>query len=149
MAVSVHPRVQLRRASEPHPSSLTRVLVHAPAPARAAWIEAELTHRTIMVQVGFSLSHVISALIDDPPPRPQILVVDFDEVPPGAIMDLHLLRTQGWFGRILALGDVPPSLCSLLAIDTVLTGPLAPGSLRRQVVADTSALVVTARMPVI
>lgn len=126
-----------------------RVLVHAPAVARAAWIEAELAHRAIMVQLGFSLSQVVSALIDDPPPRPQILVVDFDAIAPAAVMDLHILRTQGWFGRILAVGDVPPSLCSSLTIDTVLSGPLALGSLRRQIVADTSAVVVTARMPVI
>jgi hypothetical protein len=148
MAVSVHPRVQLRRASEPNLSPI-RVLVHAPAVARAAWIEAELAHRAIMVQLGFSLSQVVSALIDDPPPRPQILVVDFDAIAPAAVMDLHILRTQGWFGRILAVGDVPSSLCSSLTIDTVLSGPLAPGSLRRQIVADTSAIVVTARMPVI
>lgn len=147
-AVSVHPRVHQRRASEPHLSP-TRVLVHATAPARAAWIEAELTHRAIMVQLGFSLPHVISALVDDPPPRPQILVIDFDAMSEGAIMDLHSLRTQGWFGRILAIGDVPPSLCSSLSIDAVLSGPLAQGSLRRQIVTDTSALVVTARMPVL
>lgn len=126
-----------------------RVLVHAPAPGRATWIEAELTHRAIMVQLGLSLSQVVSALIDDPPPRPQILVVDFDAIPPAAVMDLHILRTQGWFGRILAIGDVQPSLCASLTIDTVLSGPLAQGSLRRQIVADTSAIVVTSRMPVI
>ena len=149
MAVSVHPRLQSRRASDPQPASLARVLVHAPSPARGAWVEAELAHRAIMVQLGFSIPHVISALVDDPPPRPQILIVDFDALSPGAVMDLHTLRTQGWFGRILALGDVPPSLCSSLAIDAVLVGPLAHGSLRRQIVTDTAPLTTTARMPVL
>jgi hypothetical protein len=146
MAV-VHPRVQ-QRSSELNPS-LMRVLVHAPSPALAAWIESELVHRSILVQVGFSIAHVISALVDDPPPRPHILVVDFDALSPGAVMDLHVLRTQGWFGRLLALGDVPPSLCASLAVEAVLDTPLAPGSLRQRIIADTSTLHVTARLPVL
>lgn len=146
MAV-VHPRVQLRSCE--HNPSLMRVLVHAPAPARAAWIEAELVHRSIMVQIGFSIAHVISALVDDPPPRPHILVIDFDALSPGAVMDLHVLRTQGWFGRLIALGDVSPSLCTSLAIDSVIEAPLALGSLRQRITADTSTLNVTARLPVL
>ncbi|HET9622911.1 MAG TPA: hypothetical protein VFP84_16175 [Kofleriaceae bacterium] len=143
----VHPRVQLR-GSEPNPS-LMRVLIHAPAAPRAAWLESELAHRSIVVQIGFSIPHVISALVDDPPPRPHILVVDFDALSPGAVMDLHALRSQGWFGRIFALGDLSPSLRSSLAIEAVLDVPLAPGTLRQRIIADTSTLQVTARMPVI
>src|SRR5215470_19885307 len=119
MSGPAHPRLQSRAERAVSDGDLLRVLVYAPSPARAAWVEAELADREVMVQIGFSVEHVVSALVEDPPPRPQILIADFDAVSPLEIMRLHVLREQGWFGRIVALGHVPNSLCMSLAIEHV------------------------------
>jgi hypothetical protein len=143
-----HPRVH-QRVSESNPA-LVRVLVHAPSPTRARWIEDELAHRSIVVQIGFSIPHVLSALVDDPPPRPQLLVADFDELEPGAMMDLHRLRVQGWFGRIIALGDVPGSLRDSLAIERVIAAPFTRDSLRHVIIAQpSSSASATIKLPVL
>jgi hypothetical protein len=144
--MAVHPRVHTR-GTEPN-VALVRVLVHAPFSARAPWIEAELAHRSIVTQIGFSVSQVVSALVEDPPPRPQILVIDFDELTPGDIMHLHVLREQGWFGRIIALGNVPPSLRTSLVIERVLSAPLANNSLR-DAVSSNGFIAATVEIPVL
>ena len=109
---TIHPRLHNRTVPEGpvSPGDVVRVLVYAPA--RAAALETELADKTVLVQIGFSIAQVVSALIEDPPPRPQILIADFDDMSPGEIMHLHVLREQGWFGRIIALGNLPPSLRS-------------------------------------
>jgi hypothetical protein len=148
MAMLVHPRVQTRNPEPRAP--LVRVLVHAPSPTRAAWIEAELAHRSIIIQIGFSVSHVISALVEDPPPRPQILIADFDDLEAGAVMDLHVLREQGWFGRIIGLGHVPPTLRTSLVVERVIEAPFTRGALHHVITVDTTgSLATTARLPVL
>lgn len=150
MPVPVHPRLHTRVGTErsSNEGSLIRVLVYAPAAARASWVETELQDKTVMTQIGFSVAHVVSALVEDPPPRPQILVADFDAINPGEIMHLHVLREQGWFGRIIALGNVPPSLRSSLAIEHVLGAPYVRDALR-DVITHAGAVTETTKLPVL
>ncbi len=125
---------------------VVRVLVYARQPSRAAWVESELQHRTVMVQLGFSVAQVVSALVEDPPPRPQILVADFDDMSAGELLHLQVLREQGWFGRIIALGDVPHELCTSLGIDHVIGLPY-PRDALRTVIPETLGPQPTTKMP--
>jgi hypothetical protein len=127
---TIHPRLHNRTVQE-HPVSpgdVVRVLVYAPK--RAAALEVELADKTVIIQIGFSVAQVVSALVEDPPPRPQILIADFDEMGPGEIMHLHVLREQGWFGRIIAIGDLPSALRSSLGVERVVTAPFTRDVLR-------------------
>jgi hypothetical protein len=127
---TIHPRLHSRAVQEDpvSPGDVIRVLVYAPK--RAAALEAELADKTVIIQIGFSVAQVVSALVEDPPPRPQILIADFDEMGPGEIMHLHVLREQGWFGRIVAIGDLPSALRSSLAVERVVTTPFTREVLR-------------------
>lgn len=151
MALTVHPRLFNTRGTPEDRSTAgaqIRVLVYAPAQHRASWVEQELAHRSVMVQLGHSVAQVVSALTEDPPPRPQILVADFDDMPAGDLLHLHVLREQGWFGRIIALGELPPELRSSLGVECVLGAPLVRGVLR-DVIIDSAFVAATTRMPVL
>jgi hypothetical protein len=130
------------------PSEQIRTLVYAPEPSRAQWIERELSHAPITIQVGRRVRTVVAALVRDPPPRPDILVVDFDAVSPAELLELHAVRQEGWFGRLIALGSVSPELCTTLGIDHVLQEPLVRDSLL-DCVAGTRHAAVTTACPVI
>ena len=145
---TIHPRVHNRTVQEEpvFPGDVVRVLVYAPS--RAAALETELADKTVLVQIGFSVAQVVSALIEDPPPRPQILIADFDDMGPGEIMHLHVLREQGWFGRIIALGELPPALRSSLAVERVITAPFARDVLR-DVIRNAGFSGPTTRLPVL
>ena len=127
---TIHPRLHNRTVQEEplSPGDVVRVLVYAPK--RAAALEAAIADKTVLVQLGFSVDQVVSALIEDPPPRPQILIADFDDMGAGEIMHLHVLREQGWFGRIIALGELPQALCASLGVERVVSVPLARDALR-------------------
>jgi hypothetical protein len=125
-----------------------RVLVYAPGSSRTSWIESELAHRSVLVQLGHSVGQVVSALVEDPPPRPQILVADFDDIAPGDLLHLHVLREQGWFGRIIAIGNLPPELCASLAVECVLGPPFARDALR-DVITSTNFVAATTKLPVL
>jgi hypothetical protein len=127
---------------------LIRVLVYAPSQTRGAWVEGELHDRAVVVQIGFSVDHVVSALVEDPPPRPQVLVADFDDMDPGELLHLHLLREQGWFGRIIALGSVPAALRSSLSIECVIEAPFARDALH-DVITNTGFASQTTKLPVL
>jgi len=140
MATPIHPRVRLHTRGMERPASTRpriRVLVYAPSETHAVWIEAELADEAVLVQLGHSVAQVVSALVEDPPPRPQVLIADFDALDGGEIMHLHLLREQGWFGRIVALGDVPSSLRTSLSIEHLLHPPFAAGALRELIATST------------
>ncbi|MBA3541895.1 MAG: hypothetical protein H0T79_19930 [Deltaproteobacteria bacterium] len=123
-----------------------RVFVHAPVSPRHEWIESELDHHGALVQVGRTITAVVTALVDDPPPRAQVFVVDFDALSPGEVLELHALRERGWFGAIIALGTVGDILRSSLSIDRVLCPPLVAGLLCETI--DGLGLhAVTVRMP--
>jgi hypothetical protein len=150
MATSVHPRVTTREPRDRliADPALVRVLIYAPSEIRATWIEAELHDRGVMVQIAYSVAQLVSALVEDPPPRPQILVADFDALDPGELMHLHALRDQAWFGRMIALGNVPPSLRRSLAVERVLTAPFVSNALR-DVVTTSGFIAQTTRLPVL
>jgi hypothetical protein len=113
------------------PGEQISTLVFAPGAERAAWIEAELSRApiSISIQVGRRVRTVISALVRDPPPRPHVLIVDFDAVSPAEVLELHAVRHEGWPGRLIALGSVPLELRASLEIEQVLDGPLVRDSL--------------------
>jgi len=149
MAKPIHPRLHTRGADDTvSPGGVVRVLVYAPSPVRAGWIETELAGKAVMVQIGHSVEQVVSALVDDPPPRPQILVADFDEMGAGELMHLHVLREQGWFGRIIALGAVPSALRTSLAIEHVLGAPYVRDALRG-VITNAGFVTQTTKLPVL
>jgi hypothetical protein len=149
MSGPVHPRLHSRGTERAAADGeLVRVLVYAPSPTRASWIENELHDRSVMLQIGYSVEHVVSALVEDPPPRPQILIADFDEIAALDVMRLHVLREQGWFGRIIALGSVPSALRLSLAIEYVLSAPLARDALR-DVITNLSFSTETTKLPVL
>jgi len=106
-----------------------RTLIFAPERSRATWIEGELARAPVTIQVARRVRTVVAALIKDPPPRPDILIVDFDAVSPGELFELHVIRHEGWAGRLIGLGSVPPELGGSLMIDSVLPLPLVRDSL--------------------
>jgi|GEM_PF-1546608 len=106
-----------------------RVIVFAPAEQRASWIDNELVRVDALVQIARSVEQVISALVDDPPPRPQVFVVDLDAISAGDLLYLHLVRERGWCGRIIGLGTAPQALRSSLGIERMLNTPFVRDSL--------------------
>ena len=106
-----------------------RVMVFAPDATTGAWINKEFDGEEVDVRLVASIKSVLTALVDDPPPRAQILIADFDAMTPADVMQLHRLR-EGWFGIIIALGKVGEDLCKSLNIDRVVNRPLGRGVLR-------------------
>lgn len=106
-----------------------RVIVFAPAEQRAAWIDSELVRLDALVQIARSVEQIIDALVEDPPPRPQVLVVDLDAISAGDLMYLHQIRERGWCGRIIGLGTAPQALRSSLGIERMLNTPFVRDSL--------------------
>jgi hypothetical protein len=125
------PRARGTRRGPDVPGEQLRALIYAPEPTRAAWIESELARApmTVTIQVGRRVRTIVSALIKDPPPRPQLLIVDIDAITPPELLELHAIRNEGWPGRLIALGRVPVELRMSLAIDHVLTAPFIRDSL--------------------
>src|SRR5258706_5999743 len=121
-----HPRLQARGARPEAPR--VRAIAYSSTTQRMQWIEKELA--ATYLTIGRSVAAVVSALIEDPAPRPQILVIDLDSLSPGEIMDLHAIREGAWTGTIIGLGRVPPSLRHSLNIDKVLMFPLVDDMLR-------------------
>lgn len=94
------------------------------APDHETWIRSELAGTTLSTRFVGSVAEVVSAIIGVPPPRPQILIVDFSAVSAGELLHLHSIREQGWFGSVIAIGRVPVSLRTSLGIDRcVIVGP--------------------------
>jgi hypothetical protein len=130
---NVRPRVSARgtRHDAVTPGEQIRTMIFAPEATCAAWIEGELSRApiSILIQVGRRVRTVVSALVRDPPPRPHVLIVDFDAVSPGELLELHSIRHEGWTGRLIALGTVPPDLRASLEVDQVIAAPLVRDSL--------------------
>ena len=109
--------------------SSVRAVVYAPVASRSAWVEGELVREEIVIQTARTITEVIAALVDDPAPRPQILVIDFDAMSAAEVLELHSIRDRGWFGTIFAIGRVPIGLRKSLRIEQVL-GSLVDNALR-------------------
>ena len=147
-----HPRIQARgtRRDEILAGEQIRTPIYATEPTRAAWIESELSRApiSITIQVARKVRTAVSALLRDPPPRPQVLIVDFDAVSPGELLELHAIRDEGWQGRLIGLGNIPQELVRSLGIDHVLLAPLVRDSLL-DCVAGTRHAAVTVAIPLV
>ena len=125
--------------------ALVHAIVFAPVEERAEWIERELTSEEIVVQTGRSVRDVIAALVEDPAPRPQILVIDLDALDPGQVLELHSIREQGWCGTIFALGKVPPELRRSLRVELV---PAMVDNVLRLAIAELGFDAKTRKLPI-
>jgi hypothetical protein len=104
-----------------------RVMLYAPDEDNMLALEHALDG--VMLTVALGTQSLVAALTLDPPPRPQVLVIDVESISGADLLELHRLRDNGWFGTIIAVGAVPETLRRSLRIDTVLVGP-APNMLR-------------------
>jgi len=107
-----------------------RVLVYASDGARLTWIESELETSGFLVQRGRSIAEIVAALVEDPPPRPQVFVADFDLITTSELQQLYAMRQQGWFGTVFGLGKVSMALRRSLQIERVFSIPLPRHGLR-------------------
>lgn len=126
-----HPRVA--RGTRRGTDHQVRILVYSPAPDRTRFIDNELARGGATIQIARDVKDLVHALVDEPPPRPQVLVIDLDLLPPAEILHLHTLPQQGWFGTIIAVGRVPASLRASLNIATVIGFPLSEDSFREAI----------------
>jgi len=142
-----HPRV-FARGTRRELSGDVRAIAYSPTPHRIKWIEGELDRDGTLLQVSRNVKGLVASLLDDPPPHPQILVLDLDGLSPAELMYLHCVREQGWFGSIIALGKVPEPVRKSLTIDQVLTPPFVRDSLR-DAIAALNLRAATTQMPTI
>ena len=122
-----------------------RVLVLVPDPLLASWVETELHAEGVVLQTARSVADVVAALVEDPPPRAQALVVDIDVLDAVDVLRLHAIREGGWFGAVIALGEVPAALRRSLNIEHVIPRGVTPGVLR-EALADIGPTRPTTRM---
>lgn len=146
------PRTRTRGTprDELQPGDQIRALIFANEASRAQWIESELSRApiSITIQVARKVRTVVSALLRDPPPRPQVLIVDFDAVNAGELLELHEIRHDGWGGKLIGLGSIPPALCASLGVDVILEAPFVRDSLL-DCVAGTRHSSVTVAIPLV
>jgi hypothetical protein len=114
----------------PPASESLRVLVYASEGTRLSWVESELDASGLMLQRGRTIAEIVAALVDDPPPRPQALVADFDTITTPELLLLHGMRQEGWFGTIFGLGKVSMALRRSLLIERTFATPLPRHGLR-------------------
>lgn len=97
-----------------------RVLIYTSDANLLRSIEHELFGERLTSQVVNSLTDVVTNLTLVPPPWPQYLIVDADEL---SSADAHLLgaiREAGWQGVVIAIGDASTETRESLGIDVVL-----------------------------
>jgi hypothetical protein len=141
-----HPNV---RGRAPSPTGdVIRVMVFAPDPTIERWIEGELTSRGMTWQVGRTVEHVVAGLVEDPPPRAQVLVADFDAMSALDVLRLHSIREDGWFGILIGLGEVTRELRTSLRVEHVLRPPHVQGALA-DVIGNAKLTLATTKIPTI
>jgi hypothetical protein len=122
--MTVHPRLRARATARVAISEADPIRVLVLAPAHETWVRSELAGTGLRTQFVQSVHEVVAALIETPPPRPQILIVDFSALSAGELLHLHSIRVRGWFGSIIAVGRAAVSLRASLGIErTVTVGP--------------------------
>jgi len=122
-----HPRQHVREARRDSSNPALRALIYSPNEDRASAIAGALDGYVLVMARG--LRYLIDTLIEDPPPRPQVLVVDVDLMSPGELLELHAVRDGGWCGHIIAIGEVPLALRRSLGAETVLDHDFRPEAL--------------------
>ena len=141
----LHPRQHTATTRSGTPCRL-RVMIYSPDEDRAADLERALDG--YLIQVARSTRTLVNALALDPPPRPQVLVIEIDPLTPVELFELHRLRDNGWFGSIIALGNVPDSLRRSLGIEIIF--PRSPAaSLLRETISNLPFDAQTTRLPVL
>ncbi|HUS27058.1 MAG TPA: hypothetical protein VMZ53_01065 [Kofleriaceae bacterium] len=139
-----HPRIRARGTPIEVPiGELTRALCYIPDVFHHTWVEAELALLHITVQTARSVDQLVSALVEDPPPRPQIVFANIGAMSPGELLHLHAIREQGWFGTVFAVGDASLQLRSSLRIERVLQPPLSRSLLRSALLGTSHAQMTT------
>jgi hypothetical protein len=125
---------------------VVRALVYTNDDAQRRWLEAGLAQLGVEMELSRNVAELVCTLIDNPPPRPQLLFIDFSVLTPGELLHLHTIREHGWFGTVIALGKVSLALRQSLVIDKMLE---ATGSLTalRNAVANVSHGAQTIRVP--
>ena len=120
----MHPRLRTRNAPERPATPDSGVLALVFAPNHETWVKSELLGTRVQLELATSVKQVVRLLTQEPAPRPQLLIVDFDSMTAGELLHLHSIREQGWFGNIVALGRVPASLRKSMNIErSVDIGP--------------------------
>lgn len=120
--MAAHPRLRARGSDGPITDRRLRALVFAPD--HETWIRSELAGTNLALSYASSIKHVVRELIEEPAPRPQLLIVDFNSMSAGELLHLHSIREQGWFGRVVALGRIPASLRKSMNVErSVDVGP--------------------------
>jgi hypothetical protein len=144
-ARTLHPR---QRAATPRSGTACplRVMIYSADENRAAELERDLDG--YLIQVARSTRTLVTALALDPPPRPQVLVIEIDPLTPIELLELHRLRDNGWFGTIIALGAVPDSLRRSLQVEIIFPRAPAP-ALLRETISNLPFEAQTTRLPVI
>lgn len=120
----------LGRIPPPPAAAPLRVLVHARDARKLAWVDEEHAGLSVIVQIARTMDETVAALVDDPPPRPTLLVADFDSLSVAELLQLHVVREHGWFGSVFAIGKVSLALRRSLGIDHVFGMPLPKHALR-------------------
>ena len=139
-----HPRIRARGTPlEISIGDVTRALCYVPDVFHHTWIESELALLRISVQTARSVDQLVSALVEDPPPRPQILFAALESMSPAELLHLHSIREQGWFGTVFAIGDASLTLRSSLRVERVLAPPLSRGQIRSALLGTNHAQMTT------
>jgi hypothetical protein len=115
------------------PPSEVRAVALVGDSLRGGWIGSELAAMRLRLDVARSVEDAIAALGGDAPPHPQILLVDFDPLSALDVLQLHSIRERGWFGVILAFGNVPDDLRRSLNIERVLPNDTTGAELREAI----------------
>lgn len=127
-----HPRT-VGRATRAELSVPTQAIAFVTLEERRRWVEAELSRGRCSVQTARSVAQVVAALIEDPPPRPQVLVIDLDTLSGGDLFHVHQIRERGWCGSIIALGTVPASLKMSLKVTGIIQPPFVEDALAAEI----------------
>lgn len=114
-----------------HPNIIARpfcdsVLIYSADAYIRQWMERELAETGVGIQVANKLDHVLAALIDDPPPRPQTLVIDIDTTRRIELARLAPAVAGTWRGRLIGIGERFVDL----PLDHQIAPPYRTGDLR-------------------
>lgn len=122
--MSIHPRLRARATARIAITDTDPVRALVLAPAHETWIRGELAGTGLKTRFAQRVEDVVAALVEEPPPRPQMLLVDLAAISAGELLYLHSIRERGWFGTVIAIGRAPLSVRASLGIErAVAIGP--------------------------